>query len=40
MGWLPVLLIVAGVLAMLIGYGLIRGVKTETIWHGDRAGSP
>ena len=27
MGWLPVLLIVAGVLAMLIGYGLIRGVK-------------
>ena len=27
MGWLPVLLLVAGVLAMLIGYGLIRGVK-------------
>ena len=27
MGWLPVLLLVAGVLAMLIGYRLIRGVK-------------
>ena len=27
MGWLPVLLLMAGVLAMLIGYGLIRGVK-------------
>jgi len=29
MGWLPVLLLVAGVLAMLIGYGLIRGVKNR-----------
>ena len=29
MGWLPVLLLVAGVLAMLIGYGLIRGEKNR-----------
>jgi hypothetical protein len=29
MGWFPVLLLVAGVLAMLIGYDLILGVKNR-----------